>query len=61
VSAIPRRIHLERLTPAEHAIRAAILAVEEMGADVRLTKAVILLGEAKDRVADYVDGVEDRP
>jgi hypothetical protein len=52
---IPRRAYLQHQTDAEKAIRAAILAVEAMGADTRLTKAVILLGQSCDRVADFVD------
>lgn len=53
---IPRRIDINRYVPAETAIREAILRVEEMPADVRLTEAVVLLGRAKDKVADFVDG-----
>ena len=53
---IPRRARLDRNTPAELAIRAAVDEVEKMGADERLTRAVILLGEAREKVADYVDG-----
>jgi len=44
--------------PAEKAIAAAVAAVEAMPADTRLTDAVCLLGRARDRVADFVDGVE---
>lgn len=54
----PRRCYLDLMTPAELAIRAACLAVEEMPADVRLTDAVVLLGQAKDAVADFVDGIQ---
>lgn len=54
----PRRNQMQQWTPAEHAIQQAVDAVEAMGADVRLTDAVILLGKARDRVADFVDGVE---
>jgi hypothetical protein len=43
------------MTPAELAIRAAVQAVEEAGCDVLLTDAVILLGHAREKVADYVD------
>ena len=53
----PRRIRMDLWTRAERAIYDAIQAVEEAGADQRLTDAVILLGRAKDRVADYVDGI----
>lgn len=52
---IPRRIRLDLNTPAELAIRAAIDAVEAAGAHVLLTEAVILLSQAREKVADYVD------
>ncbi len=53
---IPRRNRLDQMTPAELAIYNAMQEVEKAGADVRLTEAVILLGKAKDKVADFVDG-----
>jgi hypothetical protein len=56
VKDIPRRAHLDLNTPAELAIRDAVNAVERMGADVLLTEAVVLLGQAREKVADYVDG-----
>jgi len=52
---IPRRIRLDLATPAEIAIRAAVDAVEKAGADVLLTDAVILLGQAREKVADFID------
>ena len=45
------------MSPAELAIRAAVEAVEQMGADVRLTDAVQLLQAARESVADHVDQV----
>lgn len=54
-SDIPRRCFINRLTPAELAIREAMIAVEKVGADPLLTEAVVLLGKAQDKVADYVD------
>lgn len=57
MSIIPRRIQIDRLTPAENAIRLANEAVEALPADVRLTSAQVLLGKARDLVADYVDGI----
>lgn len=53
---IPRRIRTDRWTPAEHAIHDAIQVVEMVGAHVLLTDAVRLLGEAQEKVAQYVDG-----
>jgi len=55
---ISRRNRIDLHTPEEQAIREAMQKVEEMGADIRLTEAVILLGKAQNKVADYVDGVE---
>lgn len=52
---IPRRVNLHEFTPAEKAIYKAASEVEKMGADVLLTDAVILLQQAQDKVADYVD------
>ena len=54
---IPRRIRIDLNVPAELAIRKAMEAVEDLPADSRLTAAVVLLGDAKDWVSDYVDGV----
>lgn len=55
---IPRRLCVDKMTPAELAIREASLAVEAAGADLRLTQAVMLLQAAREKVADFVDGVE---
>lgn len=55
---LPRRVQLDKFTPAERAIHDAASMVEDLPADVRLTEAVILLGRARDHVADFVDGVE---
>jgi len=54
-SQIPRRNQLDLLTPAEMVIHQAIQAVEGSGAHPLLTDAVILLMQAKEKVADYVD------
>lgn len=54
----PRRIRLDRCTSAELAIYHAMEAVEALPPDVRLTKAVTLLRDARERVADFVDGVD---
>lgn len=52
---LPRRCQLWLNTPAELAIRNAIDAVERVGAHPLLTESVILLGQALERLADYVD------
>lgn len=54
----PRRNRLDLNTPAEKAIYDAMQEVEKVGADVRLTEAVILLSKARELIADFVDKVE---
>jgi hypothetical protein len=56
-TAIPRRNRLDLWVPAELAISDAMRAVEAAGAHPRLTDAVVLLGQAQNAVADFVDGV----
>jgi hypothetical protein len=51
----PRRSCIYLLTPAEKSVRDAMQAVEAVGADVRLTEAVVLLQQAKEKLADYFD------
>lgn len=55
LAGIPRRNRLDLNTPAELAIRVAVDEVEKVGAHTLLTEAVILLGHAREKVADYVD------
>ncbi len=55
-----RRCRIDLASPGETAIRAAMQAVESMGADLRLTDAMVHLGRALDSVADFVDGVPRR-
>ncbi len=57
IDGIPRRNCVHLLTPAEMAIRNAVIAVENLPADVRLTEAVNLLQQARDKVADFVESV----
>ncbi len=52
----PTRRSVEWWTPAEAAISAAMNAVEDAGASVYLTKAVTLLGDAREALADHVEG-----
>jgi len=56
----PRRNRLDLNTKAELAIYEAIQEVEKVGADVRLTEIVILLGKAKGLLADFVDSENDK-
>lgn len=56
--AVPRRCCVELLTPEERQIFKAIEMIESMGADSRLTEAVVSLMKARTWLADYIDGVE---
>lgn len=51
----PRRIQLQLNEPVELSIRNAMSEVEKMGADILLTDAIFLLGQAFNKVADYID------
>lgn len=53
----PRRACLDKMTPEEHAIRNAMLAVEDIGAHPELTAIVNDLQAARARLADHIDGV----
>jgi hypothetical protein len=53
---IPRRSRLDLLSTGERAVYDAVQAVEGMGADPLLTDAVVLLQQARDKIADFVDG-----
>lgn len=57
---MPRRVRMENWCEAERAIYVAKLQVEKMGADPRLTDAILLLNAAQSSVADHIDGVEKR-
>lgn len=50
-----RRADITCMSPAELNIQDAIVSIEKMGADERLSKAQSLLAEAQNLVADYVD------
>lgn len=52
---VPRRNDISRFTPAEKAMREAVLEVEKAGCHPLLTEAVILLQQARDKVSDFVD------
>lgn len=50
-----RRNRLDLNEPAEISIRNAVNEIEKIGADVRLTKAINLLHEARELVSDFID------
>ena len=54
----PRRNRIDLFTKAEKAIYDAVGEVENLQADVRLTEATVLLEQARNKVADYVDNVK---
>lgn len=51
----PRRSRLDLCEPAEKIIYDAAQEVEKLGADERLTNAIIKLAEARELVSDYID------
>jgi hypothetical protein len=57
----PRRCRIDLFTPAEAAIRAAVGVVEAAGAHPLLTDAVVLLQQAREKVADYVELTNSAP
>lgn len=60
MSQIPRRSRLDKMSMGERAIFDATQVVEGMGAHPWLTEAVVLLGKAREKVADYVDASDRR-
>ncbi|HEY0839740.1 MAG TPA: hypothetical protein VGD74_06100 [Vulgatibacter sp.] len=58
---IPRRNKLYKCTPAERAIYDAMQSVERAGCHPLLTDAVNLLDQARNKVADFVDGATPAP
>ena len=51
----PRRNCIDQLIPAEKALRDAIMAIDSLPGDVRLTDIVIRLTEEQNRLADWVE------
>jgi hypothetical protein len=50
-----RQARIDLSTPIEQKLREALRAIEEGPADVRMTKASMLVSEALEQVGDYVD------
>lgn len=57
----PRRNQLDKCVSAELAIDKAITEVEYLGADLKLTDAIMKLQEARELVSDYVDETNPKP
>lgn len=55
INGLPRRVQIDRDTPAEAAIRKAIDAVEGAGAHTMLTDVVVMLDAARSKLADYLE------
>lgn len=55
IDGFPRRNRVDHWTPVEKQINDALQAVEALGAHPRLTDAVVLLSQARDAVADFVE------
>jgi hypothetical protein len=52
---ISRRSKVYLFSPAEKAIYDALQLIESIGADPRLTAASVLLSQAREKLADYID------
>jgi len=52
---IPRRSRLDLCESAEKILYDATQEIEKLGADVRLTNAIIKLAEARELVSDFID------
>ena len=50
-----RRADILQMIPAELAIRNAVLEVEKLGADTRLTDIVVALSEQQSKLADWCE------
>lgn len=57
---ISRRHCMWLWTKEEKAIHDAVQAVEKLPADVRLTNAVVLLGQAQDAVNEFMESEEGK-
>lgn len=51
----PRKNNIAYMIPAEKLVHEAIIAIESLGADVKLTNAQIKLQEAAALLSEYVD------
>lgn len=56
-----RRHRSDLWQPSETAIQNALWEVEKIGADEKLTEAVILLSKAKELVSDFIDAQSTDP
>lgn len=52
---IPRRARLDLVTPEEKALYEMVWQIEKLGAHVLLTDVVVLLGRAREKLADWVE------
>ncbi len=52
---IPRRSNMQTMSTEEKAIVELIWAIEKLGGDVLLTECQVLLGQAKDKLSDFID------
>ena len=52
---LPRRNIQNYELPAERSLRYSMADIEELGADPKLTEALMLVQKAKEIVSDYID------
>ncbi len=61
VHGMPRRCRLECLTPIEKALQNITIQIEQEGAHPLLTDAVVLIEQARDKMADFVELPKEKP
>jgi len=52
---IPRRAYIDQLTPEELELYQMVGKIESLGAHPLLTDVVVLLAQARDKLADWVE------
>lgn len=58
IDGFPRRARIDHMVPAEKHCYDAIVEIEKLGADVRLTEAQQLISKAQGLVADVIEEVK---
>lgn len=57
-SSIPRRAQMQEWTTEEKELFHLMQEIEKLGGSVKLTKCITLLSEARDALADHIEGIE---
>lgn len=55
-----RRCDIAKRTPEENLISDMVMLIEKLGAHYHLTSCVVKLTEAREHLADWIDGVPEK-